>query len=337
MPLSAPDYFGNVGSFSGTVNISSPDLEYGLSGYSDIWGPPGGFYELGHNPTQLIDNFRYTRVFMAVGNGQPLAPGDSSQQLAALAESELRREAADFRAAARSAHVDVHFVEHAGVHLQNNANLSLQDFLRYGPWRPTANSVATWRLSTVEQSGIAWGYHFSFARAPATIETFSYGGDTLTAAGSGDVALTSPTGRRYRASLPFTVSNGILHPGHGGSKSFAPTSLPVRVRLHPDSVGSRGAIQATFTSRRAPAGRIFVLLAFQAVKTSCFLNNTVRISKRLKPGRMVTVAIGPGTGRGHPRGRWCDGHGSIDLVTVKPGPDQLQTARILGGAAFKAR
>ncbi len=257
-----PDYFGNVGSFSGTVNISSPDLEYGLSGYSDIWGPPGGFYELGHNPTQLIDNFRYTRVFMAVGNGQPLAPGDSSQQLAALAESELRREAADFRAAARSAHVDVHFVEHAGVHLQNNANLSLQDFLRYGPWRPTANSVATWRLSTVEQSGIAWGYHFSFARAPATIETFSYGGDTLTAAGSGDVALTSPTGRRYRASLPFTVSNGILHPGHGGSKSFAPTSCPSAFACT-GLVGSRGAIQATFTSRRAPAGRIFVLLAFR--------------------------------------------------------------------------
>ncbi len=144
-----PDYFGTVGSFSGVLDLADPVIQYGYIGYKQIWGPPGAAYEFGHDPTYLLPNLANTRIFASVGNGTPISSQSDDSRLAVGLEAVMRNQVTLFRAAAAKAHVPVHFDEHAGTHSQDNANVSLQDFMAYNPFAKVVLSPATWRYSTI--------------------------------------------------------------------------------------------------------------------------------------------------------------------------------------------
>ena len=78
------------------------DLGLGLVGgvdYEQIFGPHDGFYATGHNPSQLTDNLRHTRLYVTVGDGTP-AEGQLNPAAAAL-EVALKPQSEEFVAAAQ--------------------------------------------------------------------------------------------------------------------------------------------------------------------------------------------------------------------------------------------
>src|SRR5256714_10354443 len=69
-----PGYFGSVASFSGVLSIQRREYQLAFNQANgdpkeQIWGDPQAqsFYWRGHNPIQLIDNLRHTRVYVSVG------------------------------------------------------------------------------------------------------------------------------------------------------------------------------------------------------------------------------------------------------------------------------
>ena len=80
-----PGFFGSIAVFSGFVDtqiipgigafqsaISHAEAGVAPSDPFDVTGPPGGFYDNGHNPAKLAANLAHTRVFMTTGDGTPL-------------------------------------------------------------------------------------------------------------------------------------------------------------------------------------------------------------------------------------------------------------------------
>ena len=83
-----PGFFGSIASLSGFDDLEyNPELvDPGMALFADaplngdngadvVDGPDNGFYYAGHNPTQLVDNLQYTRVFVTSGTGVPSAAG----------------------------------------------------------------------------------------------------------------------------------------------------------------------------------------------------------------------------------------------------------------------
>jgi hypothetical protein len=50
----------------------------------------------------------------------------------------------------------------------------------------------------------AWGYTFTFATSPGSVETFRRSGGRLLGAGSGRVSVRGPGGCHFKAKLPFS-------------------------------------------------------------------------------------------------------------------------------------
>ena len=65
-----------------------------------VIGPGTGFYATGHNPSAVVENLQYTRVFMSAGNGVP-TPADGTGGGVANAEEAAR--SADVRCPSRRA------------------------------------------------------------------------------------------------------------------------------------------------------------------------------------------------------------------------------------------
>src|SRR4051794_12961854 len=105
-----PGYFGSVASFSGPLSIQR--TEYANGGmdtqgqaFTDVFGPPDGFYATAHNPMANVVNLKSTRVFVTVGNGVGDA-SNATNYFGAVAEADLHQHAEDFVAAAKDAGVD---------------------------------------------------------------------------------------------------------------------------------------------------------------------------------------------------------------------------------------
>lgn len=202
-----PDYFGSVASFSGPLSIQRP--EYANGGmdtqgqkFTQVFGPPDGFYATAHNPMANVGNLRNTRVYVTVGNGQG-SFSELTNYFGTIAEADLHQHADDFVAAAKAAGVDVTYVPRNGVHDWPYWREHLAAAIAWGFFKPVAQSPTSWKLQTAAQTGDAWGFRYSFAKPPSGLVTFKRDGNTIGATGAGDVTIKAPNGRRFSAKLPF--------------------------------------------------------------------------------------------------------------------------------------
>ena len=190
-----PGYFGSVASFSGAISILRPEWPTAFDSQGEshtmVFGDPQAqrFNWVGHDPTSLAGNLRFTRVFVTVGDGTTTMPDEASNWFGAVAEVELRQHAADFVAAARDAGVDVTYRPRDGVHDWPYWRQHLAAAIRWGFFKPVPEAPTAWRYTTVAQHGAAWDTTFTFAARPTTLVTFTRHGDRLDASGAGVVRL----------------------------------------------------------------------------------------------------------------------------------------------------
>lgn len=202
-----PGYFGSMASFSGPLSIQRP--EYARAGmdtqgqkFTDVFGPPDGFYATAHNPAANTINLQQTRSYVTVGNGTGTL-GDATNYFGTVAEADLNRHAEDFVAAAQADKVDVTYVPRNGVHDWPYWREHLKAAIEWGFFGKATERVSEWTFRTAAQFGEAWGFRYRFATAPNGIVTFKRAGNRISATGAGSVSVRAPNGRRFRATLPF--------------------------------------------------------------------------------------------------------------------------------------
>jgi hypothetical protein len=204
-----PGYFGSVAAFSAPASIERSTYQTGFSAFTGqdlvpIFGDPTAqeFYWAGHNPLKLVDNLRDTRVFMAVGDGQP-GPNDVANPGGALAEAELAQQANEFASAARAAGVDLTFMPQQGIHDWPYWRRHLQEAIRWGLFRGVTENPTEWTFHTVSRTGDAWGFRYEFSEPPKTVETLSRKGSRLSGDGGGVVRVCAANGGQFTDALPF--------------------------------------------------------------------------------------------------------------------------------------
>jgi S-formylglutathione hydrolase FrmB len=202
-----PGYFGAAAAFSPPLSIQRPEWPTGFNtqgqDYTTVFGDVGGFYATGHNPLALVDNLRWTRLFVGVGDGTPGSLDDVDNAFGQAAERDLRMHTDDFVPAARAAGADVRYEVHAGVHDWPYWRVFLADAITWGFFRPVASAPSKWTYKTAMRHAAAWGYRFSFAQAPDAIETFKAVGGRLRGSGSGRVTVHGPGGCKFVVKMPF--------------------------------------------------------------------------------------------------------------------------------------
>jgi S-formylglutathione hydrolase FrmB len=202
-----PGYFGAAAAFSPPVSIQRAEWPPGFNtqgqDYATVFGDVGGFYATGHNPLALVDNLRWTRLFVGVGDGTPGSADDLDNVFGQVAERELRAHADEFVPAARAAGADVTYEPLPGVHDWPYWRRYLHDAIAWGLFKPVALNPRRWTFKTVARRSEAWGFRFTFKAAPAALETFKRVGGGLSATGKGRVTVREPSGCRFVVTLPF--------------------------------------------------------------------------------------------------------------------------------------
>ncbi|MBJ7328574.1 MAG: prolyl oligopeptidase family serine peptidase [Solirubrobacteraceae bacterium] len=221
-----PGFFGSIAVISGAVDLELvprmvnfmsmvPPLTAGrLSVDTDvdaIYGPAGGFYARGHNPTRLAANLRHTRVFVTSGDGRP-TPGVAPNPgpggvLDTVLEGLIMRPSSDaFVRALRAAGADVTHRVHAGIHDLPNFRTELRDAFAWGLFEPVAEDPVDWIGDTVATRGRLWGIGYRFDAAPDRVVRFERQGDRLTVTAAGSPAiLTTAGGCTVRVATPGAI------------------------------------------------------------------------------------------------------------------------------------
>jgi S-formylglutathione hydrolase FrmB len=208
-----PGYFGSAAAFSGVLSTERPTFQQAFGTASGeepepIWGDPErqAFYWAGHNPVKLVANLRYTRLFVAAGNGV----ADQADELGnignALAELELGQQAQEFASAAEDQGLDVAYRPHFGVHDWPYWRADLRAAIRWDPFKEVVERPASWTYRTVSRFGRAWDLRFGFDQQPSEVITFKRDGNRLSAFGSGRVTLRLVGAGRpaFTETLPFS-------------------------------------------------------------------------------------------------------------------------------------
>ncbi len=210
-----PGYFGSAASFSGVLSTQRPEYQQAFDQANgepshQIWGDPQAqeFYWAGYNPDGLVDNLRYTRLFVSVGDGvpDPTNPDEVQNYFGQVAEAELHQMANDFTSDAKAAGARVHYDQHQGIHAWRYWRMDLEHAIDWGLFKRPSTPHRHWTYRTVETVGTMWGLHFRFTKPPDVLETFKREGRTLSAEGSGRVAIRTGDGRHLVAKLPFARS-----------------------------------------------------------------------------------------------------------------------------------
>ena len=204
-----PHYFGSAASFSGFVSHQSPGVDLGLQlvggvEYEKIFGPQDGFYATGHNPSQLTDNLRHTRLYVTVGDGTP-AEGQVNPPAAAV-EVALKSQSDEFVAAAEESGADVTYEPLNGIHDWPEWRRALGNAMAWGFFKPVAETTRSWDLQTAMTWSRAWGFRFTFFEPPEELIHFRRSGKMLSGHGTGTVRIRTPWGRRATLKLPFERS-----------------------------------------------------------------------------------------------------------------------------------
>jgi S-formylglutathione hydrolase FrmB len=202
-----PGYFGSAAAFSPPVSIQRAEWPAGFNtqgqDYDTVFGPVDGFYATGHNPLALVENLRWTRLFVGVGDGNPASPDDFDNVFGQVAERELRAQADEFVPAARQAGASIKYEPLPGVHDWPYWRQYLRDAIKWGFFKKVPTAPRSWTFKTAARRSSAWGFRFAFAAAPDALATFKRSGGRISATGSGRVVVRAPSGCRFEATLPF--------------------------------------------------------------------------------------------------------------------------------------
>ncbi len=209
-----PGFFGSVGALSGFVDVQAapgivtPSMDE-LSGASpgSVLGPENGFYATGHNPTALVHNLQYTRVFVSAGNGVP-TPADGTGGGVGNAEEAavIRPMSDDYDAALKAAGIDVTYQTHTGCHCWPDFQDELRNAIAWGPFKPVVASPPDWVNDTVATHGQLWDIGYRFASHPNAVVRFTRTGRRLQIGATGTaVTVTTAGGCVLRLATPADV------------------------------------------------------------------------------------------------------------------------------------
>jgi S-formylglutathione hydrolase FrmB len=269
-----PGCFCSAAAFSGVLSLQRPEWPsaFDTQGekHQDVFGDPDAqrFYWTGHNPTALIGNLAHTRLFVAVGDGTPGAPGEVTNYFGALAETDLRQHAQDFVAAAQSDGIPVTYRPQQGIHDWPYWRRHLAQAIEWGFFGPVDEHPTSWTFETVSRTGRMWDLDYSFEHDPGTVENFTRNGSSLGATGTGRVLITTAEGCSLTATLPFS---GPLPTG----------CIRLRVSVRPRRVraGRRTTFHFRVTARSRPVRGALVRFAGKRARTGP--RGRVRITVRL--------------------------------------------------------
>lgn len=215
-----PGYFGSIAVFSGFVDTErypgvgafQSGAAYAGAGIAPtdpfiVTGPPGGFYELGHNPTRLAANLGHTRVFMITGDGTPLYQGASTGIVGQSEELAFIRPMSDsYAAALRAADVDLTYVVKPGYHDWNNFRPELEQAIAWGLFEPVAERPKQWVNDTVAKHGELWDVDYAFDGFPDRVVRFRCNGESLAIGAAGTpVTISTEDGCVIHTQTPATV------------------------------------------------------------------------------------------------------------------------------------
>ena len=298
-----PGYFGNVGAFSGALDIQDPGVQALFGGtdpsYQDYWGPADGPYAEGHNPAKLTGNLRASRVYVTTGDGTP-EPGQPTSPAAlttgAGLEAGVKKLSDQYVAAARAEGVDVTYSPEHGVHDWPYWRRDVRELMAWGPFEPVPEAPSEWSYRTVAGRGDMWGLRFAFDRQPATVARFARKGETLSGEGSGRVTIVNGAGCGYTVTLPF--SRALPEARCGASLGVPGQRLRVSVRPRRVSSGRRVRLRVRVAVRRSgrvtPVRRALVRVGGSRAHTGPKGRAVLRRTFRGRPGRRTVLVTRPG-------------------------------------------
>jgi hypothetical protein len=244
-----PGYFGSIA----TLSAALPDMQAATvpaaldllvaaggarpgTTYDAMFGSASGPYAEGNNPQALVENLRHTRMFVTSGNGincpeDPINPNSIAVDIPT--EVAINQAQGPFVAAARRVGVDITARTTCGVHTFGVWDRAFAEARAWDLFQPVAENPDEWSYRTVATTGDMWGIEFAFTDPPTEVARFARAGNTLSATGAGEVALTDRDGCARVLSLPFTTS---LSDGDGlcgepaadaGTRTPAPSTSPL--------------------------------------------------------------------------------------------------------------
>lgn len=217
-----PGYFGSVVVLSGFVDLAVyPSLVVGSAqsamtqlnageplDLQAVEGPPGGFYERGHDPVRLASNLRETRVYMASGDGT-LGPEALRPDMLAYWAAEslvIAPQSVNYAAALRAAGVDVRYDRATGYHDSATPRRELRNAIRWGLFEPVDEHPTSWVNDTVATHGRLWEFGYRFDAPPDRVVRFRRSGSRLSVGYAGSpVRIVTDGGCRYRIATPGSI------------------------------------------------------------------------------------------------------------------------------------
>ncbi len=208
-----PAYFGSVVLLSGFLDLqvapdvvsAGMDVESGAPPGSVI-GPEDGFYATGHNPTALVDNLKYTRVFETVGDGTPTPADGTGGGVGNAEEAAIIRPMSDnFHAAAKAAGVPVTYETHHGCHCYPDFREEIRKAIDWGPFKRPPARPRSWVNDTVATHGRLWGIRYRFRRPPDAVVRFHRSGRSLSVGAAGSAVTLTKRGCTLHVTTPATV------------------------------------------------------------------------------------------------------------------------------------
>jgi S-formylglutathione hydrolase FrmB len=217
-----PGFFGSVGVLSGFVDLQivpnavSASMD-ALSGAppGSVIGPEDGFYATGHNPTALVSNLQYTRVFLSAGNGTP-TPGDGTGGGVGNAEEAgvIRPMSDAYDSALTDAGIDVTYQTHDGCHCWPDFQDELRNAIAWGPFKRVVGHPKQWVNDTVATHGRLWDIGYRFKRHPTAVVRFTRTRKRLRISAAGSPVTITSRGCMLRLSTPadFRIPSGGCAP-----------------------------------------------------------------------------------------------------------------------------
>jgi S-formylglutathione hydrolase FrmB len=209
-----PGFFGSIAVLSGFVDLQAapaivtPSMDE-LSGapVGSVVGPENGFYAIGHNPTALVQNLQYTRVFLSAGNGIPTpADGTGGGEGNAEEAGVIRPMSDDYDTALKNAGIEVTYQTHNGCHCWADFQDELRNAIAWGPFKPVLANPTNWVNQTVATHGQLWDIGYRFASHPTSVVRFTRSASRLRVSAAGtNVTLTTSRGCVLRVATPANV------------------------------------------------------------------------------------------------------------------------------------
>jgi S-formylglutathione hydrolase FrmB len=214
-----PGFFGSVASLSGFVDPQwqAAAVEKGMADLSfatqhgdtdpdPIYGPPEGFYADGHNPTLLVKNLQFTRLFVSTGTGVPSKADPKPGQEAVTNENVIHPMSDLYHQALVAAGIHATYQVHAGAHDDPDFLAEITAMLEWGLFNPVVDNPTSWTNSTVATTGQLWDFNYRFTNPPTRVVQFKQSGTTLSIGAAGSsVTITTASGCDIRTPTPATV------------------------------------------------------------------------------------------------------------------------------------